>query len=121
MALIHCNFYSQVLGLASTMLVILPDPSPAVPSVTSQQRYPTLYLLHGRSDDHTIWQRRTSIERYVQDLNLAVVMPAVERSFYTDMAAGLPYWTFISDELPAIARHFFPLSALRDENYVAGL
>ena len=47
-----------------------------------------LWLLHGLSDDHTIWQRRTSIERYVEALNLAVVMPAVDRSFYTDMAQG---------------------------------
>jgi len=123
MALIQCNFHSQVLDLASTMLVILPEPAPAekrIP-IAQHQRHPTLYLLHGRSDDHTIWQRRTSIERYVQDLNLAVVMPAVERSFYTDMAVGLRYWTFISEELPIIARNFFPLSERREENYVAGL
>jgi putative tributyrin esterase len=122
MALLQCNFYSQVLGLASTMLVILPEPASSEKRIPIQdQRYPTLYLLHGRSDDHTIWQRRTSIERYVKDLNLAVVMPAVERSFYTDMAAGLRYWTFISEELPVIARNFFPLSERREENYVAGL
>jgi S-formylglutathione hydrolase FrmB len=73
------------------------------------------------SDDHTIWQRRTSIERYVERLDLAVVMPAVQRSFYTDMAAGPRYWTFISEELPVVARSFFPLSDMREENYVAGL
>lgn len=124
MALIHCNFFSQVLDLASTMDVILPNLAPSekgIPPVVSHQRYPTLYLLHGLADDHTIWQRRTSIERYVEKLNLAVVMPAVERSFYTDMATGLRYWTFISEEVPAIARSFFPLSELREENYVAGL
>jgi hypothetical protein len=30
MALIHCNFFSQVLDLASTMLVILPEPGAKV-------------------------------------------------------------------------------------------
>ncbi len=124
MALIHCHFFSQVLGLASTMSVILPDPPPLAgegsPSIR-QERYPTLYLLHGLSDDHTIWQRRTAIERYVAGLNLAVVMPAVQRSFYTDMRTGQRYWQFISEELPAMARHFFPLSAVGAENYVAGL
>ena len=124
MALIHCNFFSQVLGLMSTMSVILPDPGPleagALPKLR-QERYPTLYLLHGLSDDHTVWQRRTSIERYVEGLNLAVVMPAAARSFYTDMVTGEPYWRFISEEIPAMARHFFPLSESRDENYVAGL
>jgi putative tributyrin esterase len=124
MALIHCHFFSHVLGLMSSMTVILPDPGPleagAAPGI-QQKRYPTLYLLHGLSDDHTIWQRRTSIERYVEGLNLAVVMPAVQRSFYTDMAIGQRYWTFISEEVPALARHFFPLSEVRDENFVAGL
>jgi S-formylglutathione hydrolase FrmB len=124
MALIDCHFFSQVLGLMATMNVILPDPGPLEAGVASNNlltRYPTLYLLHGLSDDHTAWQRRTSIERYVEGLNLAVVMPAVQRSFYTDMATGQQYWKFISEEVPAVARHFFPLSEVRDENYVAGL
>jgi putative tributyrin esterase len=123
MALIHCHFFSQVLGLMSTMSVILPDPGPLEAGVPRSRRegYPTLYLLHGLSDDHTVWQRRTSIERHVEGLNLAVVMPAVERSFYTDMVTGRRYWTFISEEVPAMARHFFPLSEDRNENYVAGL
>ncbi len=124
MALIHCHFFSQILGQMSTMSVIIPDPGPRVAGVTPNTRparYPTLYLLHGLSDDHTTWQRRTAIERYVEGLNLAVVMPAVQRSFYTDMVTGPRYWTFISEEVPAVARHFFPLSEDRNENYVAGL
>ena len=48
-------------------------------------------------------------------------MPAVHRSFYTDMAAGSRYWTFVSEELPEIVRNFFPLSDLREDNFVAGL
>jgi S-formylglutathione hydrolase FrmB len=37
------------------------------------------------------------------------------------MASGLPYWTFVSEELPAVARSFFPLSDRREDNFVAGL
>jgi len=124
MALIHCHFFSQVLGRMSTMSVILPDPGPLEAAVAPNKRqvqYPALYLLHGLSDDHTAWQRHTAIERYVEGLNLAVVMPAVDRSYYTDMVTGQRYWTFISQEVPAIARHFFPLSEDRTKNYVAGL
>ncbi len=84
-------------------------------------KHPTLYLLHGLSDDDTIWTRRTSIERYVAPLGLAVVMPNVHQSFYTDMEYGNPYWTFLTEELPAVARSFFPLSGEREHNYVAGL
>jgi putative tributyrin esterase len=57
----------------------------------------------------------------LEGLNLAVVMPAAQRSFYTDMVTDQRYWTFISEEVPTLARHFFPLSEDRNENYVAGL
>lgn len=124
MALIHCDFFSNTLRLSTSMTVILPQPAPergAAASIGPRRPWRTLWLLHGLSDDHTTWTRRTSIERYVEPLNLAVVMPQVHRSFYTDMASGNRYWTFISEELPALARAFFPLSAARADNYVAGL
>src|SRR5512147_810196 len=124
MALIHCDFYSNALNLCTSMVVILPDPKRDVDgrlTVKKTRKVPTLYLLHGMSDDHTIWQRRTSIERYVADMNLAVVMPAVHRSFYTDMANGYRYWTYITEEVPAMARALFPLSERREDNYAAGL
>jgi putative tributyrin esterase len=122
-ALIQCNFYSHVLDLATAMTVILPQPGAADGARRRRagQKHPTLYLLHGLSDDHTIWQRRTAIERYVDGWNLAVVMPDVHRSFYTDMTNGYRYWSFISQELPAIAGELFPLSPARKDNYVAGL
>jgi putative tributyrin esterase len=122
MPLIHCDFFSEVLKLSTSMDVILPLAKwGSADFPASFAGHPTLYLLHGLSDDHTIWQRRTSIERYVEGLDLAVVMPAVQRSFYTDMAAGLPYWTFISQEVPYVARSLFHLSAAREGNFVAGL
>lgn len=121
MALIHCDFYSSVLDLSTSMTVILPQPAEFRSRERNPRRHPTLYLLHGLSDDHTIWERRTSIERYVENWNLAVVMPNAQRSFYTDMANGYRYWTFISQELPAIARNLFPLSSSRRDNFVAGL
>jgi putative tributyrin esterase len=122
MALVQCNFFSSVLELCCSMSVILPEPKVKKASRNPRRiRYPTLYLLHGLSDDHTIWQRRTSIERYVEGRGLAVVMPAVHRSFYTDTTFGYRYWTFISEELPMLARYFFPLSDARENNFVAGL
>jgi len=124
MALIQCEFFSEVLSLSSSMTVILPQATTTQIGMTGMvkaARHPTLYLLHGMSDDHTIWLRRTSIERYVASLGLAVVMPAAHRSFYTDMAQGYKYWTFLSEELPVLARSFFPLSEAREDNFVAGL
>lgn len=121
MPLIHCNFFSHALGMCTSMDVILPLPKWENQAEAQSALCPTLYLLHGYSDDHTIWQRRTSIERYVESLNLAVVMPTVHLGFYTDMAAGQRFWTFISQELPYTARSLFHLSSAREENFVAGL
>jgi putative tributyrin esterase len=124
MALIHCDFFSNVLGLSSSICVILPEPKRDVDGKIIEEppaKYATLYLLHGMSDDHTIWQRRTSIERYAAQYKLAVVMPAVGRSSYTDMANGLRYFTYVTEELPVIARSLFPLSDKREDNFVAGL
>lgn len=124
MALINCDFFSETLGISTSICVILPQ------NTTSQigmkgsivkESYPTLYLLHGLSDDHTIWQRRTSIERYVSSMGLAVVMPNAGRSYYTDMKHGYKYFTYITEELPEIVRQFFPLSGKREDNFVAGL
>lgn len=124
MALIHCNFYSEALGLSTAMYVILPEQTRTqigMEGKAAAGKHQTLYLLHGLSDDYTIWQRRTSIERYAASLGLAVVMPAVHRSFYTDMKQGYKYWSFVSEELPRVARSFFPLSDKREDNFVAGL
>lgn len=82
----------------------------------------TMYLLHGMSDDQTIWQRRTSIERYVSQLGIAVVMPTTHLAFYTDTTYGMRYWTYISEELPKICREFFPqMSDKKEDNLAAGL
>lgn len=124
MALMHINFFSNVLGMSMNMDVILPQETRGQIGMEegATGRLKTLYLLHGMSDDHTIWQRRTSIERYVAGMNVAVVMPSTHLGWYTDMKHGLKYWTFISQELPEICRGFFPqLSQRREDTYAAGL
>lgn len=122
MAHLDCKFFSDTLGMASSMQVILPEHPPGrAGGFDGDRRYPTLLLLHGLGDDDTIWQRRTSIERYVEPLGLAVIMPNVHRSFYTNMKYGLRYWDFVLDELMTKACAFFPLSRRREDNFVAGL
>jgi putative tributyrin esterase len=119
---VHC--FSDALGLSVSFYVLLPQQATRQIGVAGGEKraqYATLYLLHGLSDDHTIWLRRTSIERYAAAKNLAVVMPAAGRSFYQDMANGAKYWTFLSEELPALCQQWFPLSARREDNFAAGL
>lgn len=125
MALMHVNFFSDVLGMCMNMDVILPQQTSGqigMEGKGAKGRLKTMYLLHGMSDDHTIWQRRTSIERYVSQLGIAVVMPTTHLGWYTDTTFGLRYWTFISEELPRICREFFPqMSDRREDTLAAGL
>ncbi len=121
---LRCDFFSEALSLSTTMTVLLPQQTTTQIGMTGATREgdpPVLYLLHGLSDDDSIWLRRTSIERYVAPLGLAVVMPQVHRSFYTDEAYGGRYWTFLSEELPDLVATFFRVSDRRDDTFVAGL
>lgn len=125
MALLHVDFFSTVLGLSMNMDVILPQQTwgqIGMEGKGAEGKYKTMYLLHGMSDDQTVWQRRTSIERYVTKLGIAVVMPTTHLAFYTDTAYGMKYWTFVSQELPKICREFFPqMSTEREDTLAAGL
>ena len=116
MAFIKCDFLSLALGKAVSVNVILPEVKPE----TTDNKFKTLYLLHGLSDDYTIWQRRTSIERYVYDKELAIVMLDGGRSFYTDMKNGGKYFSYLTEELPNKVQSYFPLSNLRENNFIAG-
>lgn len=125
MALMHVQFFSDVLGMSMDMDVILPQQTNGQIGMEGKAaggQYKTMYLLHGMSDDQTIWQRRTSIERYVSKLGIAVVMPTTHLAFYTDTTYGMKYWTFISQELPRICREFFPrMSDKKEDTLAAGL
>ena len=125
MALMHVDFFSDVLGMCMNMDVIIPQQTKGqigMEGKATEGKYKTMYLLHGMSDDQTIWQRRTSIERYVSQLGIAVVMPTTHLGWYTDTTFGMKYWTFISEELPKICREFFPrMSDKREDTLAAGL
>jgi putative tributyrin esterase len=124
MALIRCDFFAESLALGTSMTVLLPQPSAAQVGVTGRESDappPVLYLLHGLTDSDTAWTRYTSIERYAAAKGLAVVMPQVHRSFYSDEAYGGKFWTFLAEELPGVVQRFFRVSTRRADTFVAGL
>ena len=123
MAFCLVQFFSKSLVVASTVNVILPEESMGIGITASEQKElpQVLYLLHGYSDDHSIWMRRTSVERYAAKHNLAVIMPAVNHSFYVNEKHGEKYWDYVSQELPEIMHRFFRLSDRPEDTFVAGL
>ncbi len=123
MALFQCSFFSESLRISTSMNVIYPQACRGqigMGGLAADEPPAVLYLLHGLSDDHSIWLRRTSIERYAASLPLAVVMPAVNRSFYTDIGDNA-YWTFLSQELPQLVHSFFNVSSDWKKTFAAGL
>ncbi len=129
MALIHCNFISQALRKQTAVTVVIPTYELSfdgwdlqeAPPMTGQEKFRTLYLYHGWSDDSTCWQRFTNIERYAQQHQMAVVMPDAEHSYYVDMAQGNRFGQYLYEELPTLMRALFPLSEKREDTFVAGL
>lgn len=123
MAFLQIQFFSDTLQVASTVNVILPEAKQGIGIRAAEEKAlpAVLYLLHGYSDDHSIWMRRTSVERYAAAHNLAVIMPAVNHSFYCNEAHGERYWDYVSEELPEIMHHFLKISDRPEDTCVAGL
>jgi len=125
MSLITLKFFSEALGMQTEALVVMPQKGNygeiGINSNVKPGPYKCLYLLHGLSDDHTIWLRRTSIERYASYYGICVVMPRADRSFYSNMKYGLAYYDHIAKELPKVIREYFNVSDKQEDNFVAGL
>lgn len=113
MAFCHVQWFSQVLSKQVGCNVILPD--------VGKGPYATFYLLHGLSDDYTMWQRRSRIEWYVRELPLIVVMPDGFRGFYTNNEEGPAYAKYIGEELPAFIEKTFPAKRARSGRCIGGL
>lgn len=125
MAFLQASIYSNILEMEVSLNVILPQKTEKKIGTTTKGNYtdvPVMYLLHGMGGNHSVWERRTSIERYVADLGLAVIMPSTDLGWYTDTSYGMNYWTFISEELPSICHELFPqLTTKRNKTFAVGL
>lgn len=114
--LLTLNFFSRVLGKQTQLLALMPDDEK-----TPKGGYPVLYLLHGLSDDHTIWQRRTRLEMYLVGHPLIVVMPNGDRGFYTDHNEGPRYGTYLGEEIPSLIDRTLPTRKTREGRAIGGL
>ncbi|MHC4479633.1 MAG: alpha/beta hydrolase [Planctomycetota bacterium] len=115
MATLRLTFFADAISKQTSMTVLLPQ------EAEGSGPYPVLYLLHGLSDDDTIWTRRTSIERYVTGMPLIVVMPDGGRSFYTDARQGPAYESHIMGDVLGLVDRFFPTIAERRGRAIGGL
>ena len=124
MVSLQVQCHSSLLKTNVAIQVLLPHPSreeSASERVSGNDGFPVLYLLHGLSDDQSAWTRHSAIERHAEPHHMAVVMPAIGRSFCTDMQTGAKYGRFVADELPFLMKSLFPLSTRREDTFIAGL
>lgn len=128
MALIQCKIFSQALFRSVNVNVTLPTPDSNDSFFDAAHHYPeegkkyqVLWLLHGFTADESDWQRFSSIERYAQLANVAVVMPDGYNSMYANDGFGAAYYDFYTQELPEVLPKILPLSTRREDNFIAGL
>ena len=127
MAVIKMNFLSKALRMPTNVTVILPTYSFA-DSLEGKQvdyipgmKYQVMYLFHGGSGDDSDYAYFTNIVRYADKHKLAVIMPSVNNSCYTDYEDGTKFFTYVSEELPQFCETMFPISTKREDTFVAGL
>jgi S-formylglutathione hydrolase FrmB len=107
---------NNALGKMTSFMAILPEGQGKGP-------FPVFYLLHGLSDNHTAWARRTSVERYVDGLPLIVVMPNSERGWYSDAQdlRNQNFETLIVRDIVGFVDNNFQTIASREGRVIAGL
>lgn len=113
MAFINVTFGSWTLWKNVSFNAVIPD-NPA-------EDIPTMYLLHGLSDNYTCWSRYSRIEQYAEAHGMAVIMPEGDRSFYEDMVYGGAFYTHITKEVVERSRKLFNLSHKREKTFICGL
>ena len=124
MAYLQVNLMSERLMRTVNVNVILPADKLVVPGSSAQppRVFKTLYLLPGIFGSQYDWINGTNVQRWAEEKNLAVVMPAGENMFYLDQEdTHSLYGQFIGDELVRLTRRMFPLSDRREDTFICGL
>ncbi|WP_391039365.1 alpha/beta hydrolase [Staphylococcus epidermidis] len=119
MALITMNYNSPTIGMHQNLTIILPEDVTFFDSSRTAKQLKSMLLLHGLSSDETTYIRYTSIERYANEHQLAIIMPNVDHSGYANMVYGHSYYDYIL-EIYEYVHQILPLSRKREDNFIAG-
>lgn len=71
--------------------------------------------------DHTSWVLNTRIADYVNNRNIAVVMPSGKNRFYVNNEYGKNFYTYITEELVNQCEQWFDISRKAEDRYIAGM
>lgn len=118
MAFISTTIYSQALSQHMNVDLFLPNDRK-----TGQPRRARgiIYFLTGISSNEKQFQQYTAANRYALENHMAMVYPVAPYSFYSNMKYGLKYFTYLTEELPALLESMFGISYPREKTFIAGL
>lgn len=114
MAVLELNALSVDLSGSFSATVIMPENT----GMTADKKYPALFFIHDIGGNDTDIRSVKNLETLANKLGIFIVAPALMHSFGLDLAWGGKYGHFVSQELPGICRHIFPID--RSRCYVGG-
>jgi putative tributyrin esterase len=133
------NYRSEVIGKYVDISIVYPTdnyqckPTPqlanrAVKPLTDEtkdfyvpgMKFQTVYLMHGGGDDDSLTYRYTNAELWAQRNKVMLVTPNIANSFGANARYGVPYMTFITEELPVVIQTLFASSERREDNFIMG-
>ena len=118
MSFIYSTVYSKVLRQDIHLDLFMPQDKPEY-GITKPKA--VIYFLHGLGSSEKQFREYTATNRYARDNDVAVVYISAPQSFYNDMKYGLPYYTYITEELPQILKSIYGLDFPREKTFIAGL
>ncbi len=85
-----------------------------------EEKYKSLYLLHGTGDNEKAWSENTSIDELSQKYGVVVIMPSAENTYYTDTTYSVFMKSFIEKELYSFINCNFPVSSNKQDIHIVG-
>ena len=139
MGKLRFNYRSEVLGPYVDITVVYPTDTYRLPETDALKnrshgllirekkdffapgmKFQTVYLMHGGGDDDTLTYRYTNAELFAQRNHVMLVTPNIANSFGADACYGVPYQTFLTEELPLVIQTLFASSPEREDNFIMG-
>ncbi len=133
------NYRSEALGKYLDITVVYPTDSyrcPTTPELANRahklltnekpdvhtpgMKFQTVYPMHGGGDDDTLTYRYANAEACAQRNKVMLVTPNTANSFGANARYGLPYMTFVTEELPTVIQTLFASSGKREDNFGMG-
>lgn len=113
MANLELQFSSSVLQNQETIRLLLPDHP-------SSKNLPTIWWLHGLGDNGSVWLRKTRLELFASQYQVAIILPDMHRSFYRNAPDGQRYFDYLTEELPAYLGTLLPLATTARKRFLVG-